>query len=86
MHDTLLSRKAATVRQRMEADRRHDESHDTLKSLLRPPKPAPSAWQLYFTDWIQKQKASGTRKLNVAQASKEAGKEYASLSPTEKEV
>jgi hypothetical protein len=57
-----------------------------LKSVLRPPKLAPSAWQLYFTDWIQKQQASGTRKLNVAQAAKEAGQEYACLSPSEKEV
>lgn len=56
------------------------------KSLLRPPKLAPSAWQLYFTDWIQRQQASNTRKLNVAQAAKEAGQEYASLSPEEKEV
>ncbi|KAF9481850.1 hypothetical protein BDN70DRAFT_802554 [Pholiota conissans] len=56
-----------------------------LKSVLRPPKLAPSAWQLYFTDWIQKQQASGTRKLNVAQAAKEAGQEYACLSPSQKE-
>ncbi|KAF9464861.1 hypothetical protein BDZ94DRAFT_1281765 [Collybia nuda] len=56
-----------------------------LKSVLRPPKLAPSAWQLYFTDWIQKQQASGTRKLNVAQAAKEAGQEYACLSNEEKE-
>ena len=57
-----------------------------LKSVLRPPKLAPSAWQLYFTDWIQNQQASGTRKLNVAQAAKEAGQEYACLSPAQKEV
>ena len=57
-----------------------------LKPVLKPPKLAPSAWQLYFTDWIQKQQASGTRKLNVAQAAKEAGQEYANLSPEEKEV
>ncbi|GLB34058.1 putative high mobility group protein [Lyophyllum shimeji] len=56
-----------------------------LKSVLRPPKLAPSAWQLYFTDWIQKQQAFGTRKLNVAQAAKEAGQEYASLTNEEKE-
>jgi|SRR6266404_1483779 len=56
------------------------------KSLLRPPKLAPSAWQLYFTDWIQRHQASSTRKLNVAQAAKEAGVEYAKLSPQEKEV
>ncbi|KAF9006611.1 hypothetical protein BDQ17DRAFT_1352047 [Cyathus striatus] len=57
-----------------------------LKSVLRPPKLAPSAWQLYFTDWIQRQQASGNRKLNVAQAAKEAGQEYASLTAAEKEV
>ncbi|KAG6832154.1 hypothetical protein H0H92_004885 [Tricholoma furcatifolium] len=57
-----------------------------LKSVLRPPKLAPSAWQLYFTDWIQKQQASGTRKLNVAQAAKEAGQEYACLTNEEKEA
>ncbi|KIK04711.1 hypothetical protein K443DRAFT_675725 [Laccaria amethystina LaAM-08-1] len=60
-------------------------SDSTLKSVLRPPKLAPSAWQLYFTDWIQRQQASGTRKLNVAQAAKEAGQEYACLSAAEKE-
>ncbi|KIM46420.1 hypothetical protein M413DRAFT_65005 [Hebeloma cylindrosporum] len=60
-------------------------SDSPLKSVLHPPKLAPSAWQLYFTDWIQKQQASGTRKLNVAQAAKEAGQEYACLSNAEKE-
>ena len=56
------------------------------KSLLRPPKLAPSAWQLYFTDWIQRHQASSHKKLNVAQAAKEAGQEYAKLSSEEKEV
>ncbi|KAF7352495.1 hypothetical protein MVEN_01214400 [Mycena venus] len=56
-----------------------------LKSVLRPPKLAPSAWQLYFTDWIQRQQANSSRKLNVAQAAKEAGQEYASLTEEEKE-
>lgn len=60
-------------------------SEPLTKSMLKPPKLAPSAWQLYFTDWIQKQQRLGTRKLNVAQAAKEAGQEYASLSPEEKE-
>ncbi|KII95006.1 hypothetical protein PLICRDRAFT_98150 [Plicaturopsis crispa FD-325 SS-3] len=67
------------------ADTRTQIPHSLAKSLLRPPKLAPSAWQLYFTDWIQRQQASNTRKLNVAQAAKEAGQEYASLSPEEKE-
>lgn len=57
-----------------------------MKSVLRPPKLAPSAWQLYFTDWIQRHQATNTRKLNVAQAAKEAGQEYASLTTAEKEV
>lgn len=57
------------------------------RSELRPPKLAPSTWQLYFTDWIQMhQTNSGDRKLNVAQAAKEAGAEYAQLTPEEKEV
>lgn len=57
-----------------------------VKSLLKPPKLAPSAWQLYFTDWIQRHQATSTRKLNVAQAAKEAGQEYANLTAAEKEV
>lgn len=57
-----------------------------LKSTLRPPKLAPSAWQLYFTDWIARHQASSSKKLNVAQAAKEAGQEYAKLSSEEKEV
>ncbi|KAJ7692382.1 hypothetical protein B0H17DRAFT_1200459 [Mycena rosella] len=52
----------------------------------RPPKLTPSAWQLYFTDWIQRQQASSSRKLNVTQAAKEAGQEYASLSEEGKEA
>lgn len=63
-----------------------DEGVDkSAKSHLRPPKLAPSAWQLYFTDWIQKHQATSTRKLNVAQAAKEAGQEYATLTAEEKE-
>lgn len=57
-----------------------------MKSSLRPPKLAPSAWQLYFTDWIQRHQATSPKKLNVAQAAKEAGQEYARLSAEEKEV
>ncbi|KAG1851763.1 hypothetical protein C8R48DRAFT_612348 [Suillus tomentosus] len=66
---------------------REDKSADSapLKSILKQPKLAPSAWQLYFTDWIQRHQATSTRKLNVAQAAKEAGQEYANLTPEEKE-
>ncbi|KDQ64411.1 hypothetical protein JAAARDRAFT_116407 [Jaapia argillacea MUCL 33604] len=56
-----------------------------LKSALRPPKLAPSAWQLYFTDWISRHQATSSKKLNVAQAAKEAGQEYANLTAAEKE-
>ncbi|KAJ7592753.1 HMG-box [Mycena floridula] len=57
-----------------------------LKSVVRLPKLVPPAWQLYFTDWIQQQQTSAsTRKLNVAQAAKEAELEYASLSKEDKE-
>ncbi|KAJ7631757.1 hypothetical protein B0H17DRAFT_962201 [Mycena rosella] len=82
----------ATVRRKRriatpEEGEAQDKAHDSppVKSMLRPPKLAPSAWQLYFTDWIQRQQASSSRKLNVAQAAKEAGQEYASLSEEEKE-
>lgn len=58
-----------------------------LRSELRPPKLAPSTWQLYFTDWIARhQMARGDRKLNVAQAAKEAGAEYAVMTAEQKEV
>jgi len=56
------------------------------ESMLRPPRPAPSPWQLFFTNFIQRAQANPTKKLNVAQAAKEAGQEYASLSIAEKEV
>lgn len=79
----------ATVRRRKRAapsdSSQAHESGAPTKSELRPPKLAPSAWQLYFTDWIQRQQASSTRKLNVAQAAKEAGQDYAALSAAEKE-
>ncbi|KAF9021504.1 hypothetical protein BDZ89DRAFT_1093474 [Hymenopellis radicata] len=85
----MTDRDATIRRKRKTSDPAGVESKDNntlpLKSVLRPPKLAPSAWQLYFTDWIQRQQASNTRKLNVAQAAKEAGQEYAGLSVEEKE-
>lgn len=53
---------------------------------LRLSKPAPSAWQLYFADWIQRHQASSSKKLSVAQAAKEASQEFARLTAEEKEV
>lgn len=57
------------------------------KSELKPPKQAPSMWQIYFADWLQQHKTRFPHdKLNVAQAAKEAGALYKTLGPTEKEV
>ncbi|TFK55608.1 hypothetical protein OE88DRAFT_1651991 [Heliocybe sulcata] len=84
----------ATIRKKRRSITQREEPRETAKlsdplaphkSTLRPPKLAPSAWQLYFTDWIQKHQATSDRKLNVAQAAKEAGQEYATLSDAEKE-
>ncbi|KAF7800138.1 hypothetical protein EIP86_011383 [Pleurotus ostreatoroseus] len=82
----------ATVRRKKRSLVTDDEDHrpaergeTPARSLLRPPKLAPSAWQLYFTDWIQRHQATSSKKLNVAQAAKEAGQEYAKLSSEEKE-
>jgi len=87
-HDATIGRKRKTSDVPVEPSASGDRTRQAevpQKSLLRPPKLAPSAWQLYFTDWIQRHQASSTRKLNVAQAAKEAGVEYARLSPEEKE-
>ncbi|KAI0920908.1 hypothetical protein AcW2_006038 [Taiwanofungus camphoratus] len=83
----------ATIRKKKRAETKEEEMRPVekgpetppLKSTLRPPKLAPSAWQLYFTDWIARHQASSSKKLNVAQAAKEAGQEYAKLSSEEKE-
>ncbi|KAK0453945.1 putative HMG1 protein [Armillaria borealis] len=83
--DATIRRKRKTSDPEEIENRPKDSDSPPLKSVLRPPKLAPSAWQLYFTDWIQRQQASNTRKLNVAQAAKEAGQEYAGLSAEEKE-
>ncbi|PVF96301.1 hypothetical protein CPB86DRAFT_709363, partial [Serendipita vermifera] len=56
------------------------------KSELRPPKQAPSMWQIYFADWLQDHKTRHPHdKLNVAQAAKEAGKLYKTLDEEMKE-
>ncbi|KAL7282569.1 hypothetical protein PYCCODRAFT_1466082 [Trametes coccinea BRFM310] len=84
--DATVRRKKRPMEELEEPELREKRSESPpLKSTLRPPKLAPSAWQLYFTDWIQRHQASSSKKLNVAQAAKEAGQEYAKLSPEEKE-
>lgn len=65
------------------------------KSHLHPPRQAQSAWQLFFTDELNKAKAAhagqtspgGTphaAKLNVAQIAKDAGASYANLNEEQK--
>jgi len=82
---TIRRKRKVSVEPPASSSDRTRQGEAPAKSLLRPPKLAPSAWQLYFTDWIQRHQATSTRKLNVAQAAKEAGVEYARLSPEEKE-
>ncbi|KAI0032956.1 high mobility group box domain-containing protein, partial [Vararia minispora EC-137] len=87
---SLSDDRDATVRRKRKADDTDappidDPPASPQRSHLRPPKLAPSTWQLWFADWIQRQQATSDRKLNVAQAAKEAGAEYARLSPEEKE-
>lgn len=57
-----------------------------LKSHLKQPKQAPSPWQVYFTEELQKIKAEqpGAR-LNVAHVAKDAGQRYAALPEEAKE-
>ncbi|KAF8525296.1 high mobility group box domain-containing protein, partial [Gautieria morchelliformis] len=58
------------------------------RSVLHPPKQAPSVWQIFFIDWLQKQKSSEGegKKLNVAQEAKEAGHVYNELSQEERDA
>ncbi|KIK34594.1 hypothetical protein CY34DRAFT_110219 [Suillus luteus UH-Slu-Lm8-n1] len=74
--DTTVRRKKRLSTEELSREDKSDLP--PLKSILKQLKLAPSAWQLYFTDWIQRHQATSTRKLNVAQAAKEAGQEYAS--------
>lgn len=65
------------------------------KSHLHPPRQAQSAWQLFFTDELNKAKAAAAQgnspggtphhaKLNVAQIAKDAGTAYANLNNEQK--
>jgi len=63
-----------------------DKDKPPLKSELHPPKQAPSTWQVFFADWLEDHRSRNPRqKLNVAQAAKEAGQVYHSLTPEERE-
>ncbi|KAK0557683.1 hypothetical protein OC846_000250 [Tilletia horrida] len=51
-----------------------------MKSLLKPPKQAPSAWQIFFTAELHKIKSETPgERLNVAHVAREAGQRYAAL-------
>ncbi|WFC95337.1 hypothetical protein MBRA1_001984 [Malassezia brasiliensis] len=51
-----------------------------LRSRLKPPKQSPSAWQIFFSEELQKIKAtSPEERLNVAHIAKDAGQRYADL-------
>ncbi|KAJ6614622.1 hypothetical protein B0H10DRAFT_2221186 [Mycena sp. CBHHK59/15] len=65
-----------------EEDEVQDAAHDNLDAAA--PKVGAICVAIVFTDWIQRQQASSSRKLNVAQAAKEAGQEYARLSEEER--
>ncbi|GJJ07247.1 hypothetical protein Clacol_001447 [Clathrus columnatus] len=58
------------------------------RSLLQPPKPPPSVWQIYFIDWLQRLRSysKADKKLNVAQEAKEAAIAYNKLSDDDKEI
>lgn len=58
------------------------------RSLLHPPKPPSSVWQIYFSDWLQCLRCynKSDQKLNVAQEAKEAAIAYNKLSDDEKEA
>ncbi|KDQ08857.1 hypothetical protein BOTBODRAFT_37556 [Botryobasidium botryosum FD-172 SS1] len=57
------------------------------KSLLHPPKQAPSTWQIFFTDQLRWYKDRyPNEKLNVAQVAKEVNQVYKNLAPEEMEV
>ncbi|KAI0719865.1 hypothetical protein C8T65DRAFT_35609 [Cerioporus squamosus] len=80
----------ATVRpKRRPADTagaREQENWSARPAFGSPPNGSPSAWQLFYADWIERRRASGHReKRNVAQAARAAGREYAQLSAAEKE-
>jgi hypothetical protein len=58
-----------------------------LRSKLKPPKQAPSAWQVYFTEELQKMKVNQPgERLNVAHVAKDAGQRYAALPDSAKKV
>jgi hypothetical protein len=74
-----------------------EEAKAPAKSHLHPPRQAQSAWQLFFTDELNKAKALAAAnqgrspggsllpiKLNVAQIAKDAGAAYASLNDEQK--
>jgi len=63
------------------------EKASHAKSLLHPPKQAPSTWQIFFTDQLRSYKDRyPNEKLNVAQVAKEVNQVYKNLPREEMEI
>ncbi|KAG8906126.1 exp1-like protein [Tulasnella sp. 403] len=57
------------------------------KSVLQPPKPAPSKWQIFFSDFLNETKANSLEgKINVALVAKNAAAAYKTVSGPELEA
>lgn len=70
----------AEAKAEKEKKKKKDAPKPVLRSHLKPPKQAPSAWQVYFTEELQKMKAASPgERLNVAHVAKDAGQRYAAL-------
>ncbi len=62
------------------------EPKKIMRSRLKQPKQAPSAWQLFFTEELNKMRAAKPdERLNVAHVAKGAGERYNSLPEVEKQ-
>ncbi|KAG8761441.1 exp1-like protein [Serendipita sp. 396] len=87
--DSQSRKRRRRQQQRTVTDNYREEQPDEelpTKSELHPPKQAPSMWQVYFADWLQDHKTRYPHdKLNVAQAAKEAGQLYKTLTEAERE-
>ncbi|TDL14436.1 hypothetical protein BD410DRAFT_203772 [Rickenella mellea] len=64
-----------------------------LRKPTKMPRPAPSTWQLFATEWLKRMQVEAemrgdlnAKRFNVAQAAKDAGREYVMLTPEQKEV
>jgi hypothetical protein len=83
--DKKRKRKVAAVVKKEDAPL--DVPGPAMKSRLKPPRQAQSAWQMFFADELVRAKAEHADlpgKLNVAQIAKDAGTAYSNLDPERK--